>query len=247
MKSGESHWGHKVGVLTPATNVTVEEELWSMRVPSATISTSRIKIDSLDWSATDGMQKFVEGVASRLPETVARLQLKPDSLLLGISSSTLWGGLEGNEKTKRKIKDATGYSMVTPSDAIIAAAKKLNFKTVGVVTPYPSVADERVKRFFGEIGVSVTKQKGMRADNPVAIGEISESDLKRAIQEVDADGVDAIVQLGTDLKMARVASWAEKWLEKPVLSINATTWWHTLRVNGISDKIYGWGALLESE
>jgi maleate isomerase len=29
-----------------------------------------------------------------------------------------------------------------------------------------------------------------------------------------------------------------------VLQINATTYWHALRTNGITDKIYGYGQLL---
>ena len=37
---------------------------------------------------------------------------------------------------------------------------------------------------------------------------------------------------------------AERWLDKPVLQINATTYWHALRTNGITDKVWGYGSLL---
>lgn len=244
MSHEKSHWGHKVGVLTPATNITVENELWHMRVESATVNTSRIKIDGMDWKARNGIQKFVEGVGTRLPETAARLQFKPDALLLGISSSSLWGGLEGNARIKSEIKEITGLNMTTPADAVVAATDLLKLKKVGVVTPFPSLADERVTKFFSEFGVKVLAQRGLRAKNPIAIGEISEDRLRQAIREVDVDGVEGILQLGTDLRMGRVAAEAEGWLGKPVLSVNATTWWHYLRSNGINDKVYGWGNLL---
>ena len=47
--------------------------------------------------------------------------------------------------------------------------------------------------------------------------------------------VDAIVQVGTNLAMARLAGIAEFWLDKPVIAINTATYWHALRANGIID------------
>ena len=49
--------------------------------------------------------------------------------------------------------------------------------------------------------------------------------------------VDAIVQVGTNLAMARLAGVAEFWLDKPVLAINTCIYWWALRQNGIDDKI----------
>jgi maleate isomerase len=57
-------------------------------------------------------------------------------------------------------------------------------------------------------------------------------------------GVDAIVQAGTDLAMADLAGEAERWLGIPVIAINVATYWAALRVNGIQDRIRGFGALL---
>jgi maleate isomerase len=44
--------------------------------------------------------------------------------------------------------------------------------------------------------------------------------------------------------MAQLADAAELWLGKPVLAINAATYWWALRRNGIADPIDGFGALL---
>jgi maleate isomerase len=45
--------------------------------------------------------------------------------------------------------------------------------------------------------------------------------------------------------MARLAGIAEFWLDKPVIAINTATYWWALRQNGIADKVYGFGSLLE--
>ena len=61
---------------------------------------------------------------------------------------------------------------------------------------------------------------------------------------MNQDGVEAIVQCGTNLAMARLAGVAEFWLNKPVIAINTAIYWQALRANGIDDKIEGFGSLL---
>ena len=68
--------------------------------------------------------------------------------------------------------------------------------------------------------------------------------MREAILEVDGPDVDAVIQVGTNLAMARLAGIAEFWLGKPVLAINTCIYWWALRQNGIDDKIDGFGSLL---
>ena len=55
---------------------------------------------------------------------------------------------------------------------------------------------------------------------------------------------DALVQVGANLSMVGLADEAERWLGKPVIAINAATWWMALRENGVNEKVYGVGRLL---
>jgi maleate isomerase len=68
---------------------------------------------------------------------------------------------------------------------------------------------------------------------------------RQAIKDIDGDDVDAIVQVGTNLSMIRLAAAAELFLGKPVIAINTATYWHALRACGIHDKRSGFGSLLE--
>ena len=65
--------------------------------------------------------------------------------------------------------------------------------------------------------------------------------LREKLIELNGNGhdVDAIVQVGTNLSMVRLAAAAELWLGKPVIAINTATYWHALRQNKIMDKIAG--------
>jgi len=113
-----------------------------------------------------------------------------------------------------------------------------------VVTPYMSVADAQVRRFFADCGFEVVSLKGLRCASPVLIAHVSDKELRDAVLEVDGPEVEAVIQVGTNLVMARLAAIAEFWLDKPVLAINTATYWWALRRNGIADKIDGFGSLL---
>lgn len=238
-------WGVKFGLLTPATNLTVEDEYWSMRVDGATISTARIVIDQVDWRAPEDLGRFVEGVKKRIPDAITRvMQAKPDALVLGISISVLWGGLKGNEELKAQVKADTGLTLFTAADAIVAGLAALGAKRVGVVTPYPQLADKAVSDFFSEIGVTVLAQKSLRATSASAIGEIAPADIRQAMRDANVPGAQAIVTLGTDLKISRIAAQAEDWLGLPTVAVNAATWWLALRGMGVQARLDYWGVLL---
>ena len=72
--------------------------------------------------------------------------------------------------------------------------------------------------------------------------------LREKLIELNGNGrdVDAIIQVGTNLSMVRLAAAAEMWLGKPVIAINTATYWHALRQNKITDKIPGLGACWRS-
>ena len=61
------------------------------------------------------------------------------------------------------------------------------------------------------------------------------------MQRLDGDDVDAIVQVGTNLGMAKIAAVAEKSMGKPVIAINTALYWHALRSMGIDDSISNFG------
>ena len=89
--------------------------------------------------------------------------------------------------------------------------------------------------------------KGLKCASPIEMAQIPEATLRDAIKELNEPSVDAILQVGTNLAMARVAGIAEFWLQKPVIAVNTATDWRALRQNGIKDKIQGFGSLLANQ
>jgi maleate isomerase len=84
----------------------------------------------------------------------------------------------------------------------------------------------------------------MRGSNPASYSVLTAQDMIRAMRSIDGDDIEAIVQFGANLPMGRLADEAERWLDKPVISVNVATYWHALRTNGINDRIRGFTRLL---
>ena len=131
------------------------------------------------------------------------------------------------------------------SDACQAALRCYgDIKRIGVLTPYWPVGDENVKKFFEDCGFEVVAIKGLKCESPAMIAQVTEDELREALIELDGHDVEALVQCGTNLAMARLAGEAEKWLQKPVLAINTATYWYAMRANGYDDAIEGFGSLM---
>lgn len=238
-------WRRKFGVIIPSTNTIVEPDFNDMRVPGVTCHHSRIWIRDQNLGDDDAFEALLEQIRIEIEYAVARVMTsQPDYMVMGMSAETFWGGMEGNRRFIRQIKEWSGLDVATGAEACERALQLFGAKRIGVVTPYQPIGDDNVVQFFSEIGFEVVRIKGLRCPTAVAIAHVSEDELRQALLEVDGPDVDALVQAGTNLSMVRLADEAERWLGKPVIAINAATWWFALRQNGITDKIHGRGRLL---
>jgi maleate isomerase len=239
-------WRKKFAVLIPSTNTSVQPEFDGMRPVGVTNHISRIRIPNIPLRNDDDFNKLIELIAGAQMEAVdSAMSCEPDLLVLGISAETFWDGYAASKKLKAELEAHTKLGVSMGSDAVESALKIYGAKRLGVVTPYFPVGDRNVERYFNEAGFEVAKIHGLKCPSPVAIAHVSEAELRDAIQVVNGPDVDAIVQVGTNLAMARLAPEAERWLGKPVIAINTAIYWHALRSVGIADKMSGWGPLLE--
>lgn len=239
-------WRQKFAVLVPSTNTSVQPEFDAMRPAGVTNHISRIRIPNIALNSNEDFDRLIELIASAQDEAVdSAMSCEPDRLVLGISAETFWDGLQASKKLKAHLVEKTRLPVSMGSEACGAALSLWNAKSLAVLTPYQPVGDKNVVRFFEECGFTVKRIKGLKCASPVKIAHVSEAELTASVRELDGDDVDAIVQVGTNLAMARVAAQAEQWLAKPVIAINTAIYWHALRQSGIEDKISGFGSLLE--
>lgn len=236
----------KFGVIAPSTNTSVQPEFDDMRPVGVTNHFSRIVIPDDPVNSDEEFNELVMRIRAATMDAIDAVKTcSPGAMIMGMSAETFWDGKERADTLKAQVEDRAGMPVAMGSDACVAALSKFgDIKRIAVITPYMPIGDEQVRKFFTDCGYDVVQVKGLKCKSPMLIAHESEKTLRDAINEVNDPSVEAIVQAGTNLAMARVGGIAEFWLDKPVIAINTATYWHALRMNGIEDKVQGFGSLL---
>jgi maleate isomerase len=176
----------------------------------------------------------------------AVMTCSPGYVIMGMSAETFWDGAEGADQLHRRMEQRAGCGVGLGSHAVLEALRRYgsDLRRISVITPYMPVGDGMVRRFFEDNGFTIAALEGLKCASPMLIAHESAATLRHAIRRVDGPDVQAIVQVGTNLACAAVATEAERWLGKPVIAINTATYWYALRQNGIFDQVEGYGSLM---
>ncbi len=239
----------RIGVIIPSTNIGVEYDCQRIIPPGVTWHFARFFVSQPDLSSDDMFMAFIDAIRHTIPDALRDIMTcEPSYIMMGMSAETFWGGLEGNVEFEARLRDAIGPTMGLTSGAaaLTAALDAFGAKRVAALTPYQSVGDVQVRRFLEESGYEVTKVVGLKCDSATSIAHTPPREvIDTVLRELDGADVDAIVQAGTNLSGLDIFPTLEKQLGKPVIPINVASIWHALRAQGINDKIYGRGWLLE--
>jgi len=241
-------WRKKFGVIGPSTNTIVQPDFDDLRPVGVTNHYSRIVIQDANAISDETFMAGTVEISENTADAVRGvLSAKPDYLVMGMSAVTFYGGAEGGEEWKRRLEEVAGLSLSIGSEALVKAIQAYgqHIKKVAFLSPYFPVANREVGNYLSDFGYSVVRETCLRCPSWTAIAEVPEQRLVETLKALDGDDVDALLQVGTNLSMVRLAAAAERWLDKPVIAINTATYWHALRANGIEDKGFGFGRLLE--
>ncbi len=240
-------WRHCFGILGPSTNTVVQPDMEAMRPPGVTNHYSRIFTPNATAVSNDSFMAGARLIGQNTLDAVASVMTSaPDSLVMGMSAVTFFGGVAGADAFLRTLQDASGLKASTGSHACHAALQAYGgIRRLAFMSPYFPAANNEVRRYFQEAGYEVVRDLCLQCPSWTAIANIPAATVRDTFRQLDGDDVDAIVQVGTNLSAARLCAAAELWLGKPVVAINTAIYWHALRMNGLADKVAGYGRLLE--
>ena len=237
------------GVLGPSTNTIVQPEFEALRPHGVTNHYSRIFTPNAKAVSNATFLAGAKAIAKGVDDAVKSvLTCEPDYLVMGMSAVTFFGGAEGAEAYQKRVSElAGGMGVSTGALSCIAALEAYGgCKNLAFVSPYFPAMNAEVGQFFSDHGYNIVRDRALECPSWVDIARVTEPTLRDVVcNQLDGDDVDAIIQVGTNLCMAKYAEEAERWLGKPVIAINTATYWHALRTFGITDKVYGFGKLLE--
>jgi maleate isomerase len=236
----------RIAVVVPSTNTTVQPECELLRPRGVTnhIGRSTIKERPLNTEQAffEHMHDMREGIGIAIDQIMTS---GPDHLIVGIALETFWGGVAAADKLQGELATRAGVGISMGSTATVAALNSFGAKRIAVLTPHQPRGDEVVRLYLAEAGFEVVRLKGLKCASPRLIAQVTAEEIRGSLKELDGADIDALVQVGTALPTVAVAAEAERWLGKPVLAINAVTYWDALRRCGIADRVYGCGRILE--
>ncbi len=246
----------KFGLLIPATNTSMEHELWSILLKNqgpnvlkgvglhtANVLTSKQQLKTEE-DLMGFKKQFLGGLRAAVDEA---LLAEPQYLIMGMSLEGFIGGIKEIRAQIVDIEAYSGLSWATWHDAIQAALNKYGAKKIGIMTPFEKKGNESATQMFEELGFEVVSSVGFACANALHIAHIPDWAKEKAILELlanDGNELDAVVQCGTNMSLIDVSEKLEPVVGIPILGINAVTFWYALRENGFEGSLVGAGRLL---
>ena len=231
-----------LGLLVLESDQTIEDEFRAIW-PTAGVALYGARLHN-DANITPETLKAMEGLIA--PTTL----LLPPAVDLSVVAFACTSGamVIGEQRVAALIRTVRPRAAITdPVTAAIAALRASGVRRVGLLTPYTSDINARLRTALIARGLDI----------PV-MGSFNESDDDIVARITPTAILDAIIKLGklsscdgvfvscTSLRVARIVEEAETLIGKPVTSSNHALAWHMLRLAGIDDDIAGFGRLYRS-
>jgi maleate isomerase len=152
---------HKFGLLLPATNTSMEHELWSMILKNegsgaldgiglhtSVVLTPKPQLRSAE-DLSHYKQQFLAGLRTAVDTA---LLAEPQSLIMGMSLEHIIYGLDDIRAVVADVESHTGLPWATWHEAAAAALKAYNAKRIGIITPFDATGNRNATRMFEDMG-----------------------------------------------------------------------------------------------
>lgn len=248
-------FNRKFGLLIPASNTSMEHELWSIifhnqknGLEGVGIHTSSILTPNTRLITESDLQAYKIQFVNALNSTIeSAILAQPEYLIMGMSLEHILYGIDEIKALIQKIEGQYPYCWATWHEAADAALKNYKAKRIGIISPFDAYGNTNAKKMFSDLGYEVVSAFGFACSDAYNIAHIPDSAKEEAILKYLAtpeNKLDAIVQLGTNMSMIKVTERLEPITGIPILGINAVTFWYALRENGFTSPLMKSGRLL---
>ena len=210
----------KVILVVPATNTTMEIEVWSLWP----------EIDELHRVGIPRPMRPI--VASDLPEyrehtlkAVAPYQkIGADIVIYGCTTAGFLAGPEGDREMQQALVQAVGAPAVTTASSMVEAMSRAGVSRPAIVTPYLKPSNDGLIRFLEAKGVSVSTLDSFFFTTTEQYDRVTDTEVLELAEKTGGDGAaDCLFIACTQLPTLSILGVLRERLKKPVLgAIQAT-------------------------
>lgn len=226
-----------VAVLIPVQNSNMQPEYEAMRPEGISNQMYRFDLSEHD--------KVPEAVLRVVPDT---LLCWPDVIIGGNSlEMRIWSEARQAEYRSAFEERAAGVPVVLATDATVAALRTVGAKRVAVLSPMSREYSRSVVDYYEALGFEVPYDTSLLVKTPQEIINMTAEDAIAAYEQLDTDDVDTLLHVGGALGIVSHIEAIEAHFGKPLVSVNAATYWYALRKIGVKEPMPGFGQLLMRE
>jgi maleate isomerase len=242
----------KLGLLIPATNTSMEHELWTViagnrALDGVGLHTVNVVTPRPVFGDAEQLGQYRQDFLAGVRAAVSQAMLaEPDYLIMGMSLEHILHGLAPIRAAMSEIEALAPIGWAAWQDAAAAALRCFGAKRIGLLTPFEQTGNENAARMFSDLGFDVVSTFGFCCAHALHIAHLPDWAKEKAIVECLAtpgNRLDAVVQCGTNMSLLQVTERLEPMLDLPIIGINAALLWYALRENGITAKVPGAGRL----
>ena len=196
------------------------------------------------------MYRFDISDHGRVPDAV--LRVVPDTLLcwpdviIGGNSLEMrdWSNAQQADYRAAFEDRAKDVPVVLATDATVAALKTIGAKRIAVISPMSSEHSRGMKNYYEAQGFEVPCDTSLMVEKSEDIINMTADDAIAAFERIDTDDVDTLLHVGGALGIVSHIEAIEARFGKPLVSVNAATYWYALRKIGVKDPLSGFGRLV---
>ncbi|MBO1002102.1 maleate cis-trans isomerase family protein [Pseudogracilibacillus auburnensis] len=234
-------WRAKIGLIYIASAYSMEVEFYHMAPKGVTTHTTRIALsDQPEHFSIDDLSSLEED-AIRATRLLAQAPL--NVIAFGCTSGSFVNGVKYDRQMINRMENIANIPCTTTMTAVMEATKALQVKHIAIATPYSEEVNKLAHRYFTESGLTVTNITGLGIMNDYEISNLDSNTIYRMAINANTDDADALFISCTGLQAVHMIQELEEDLQKPVITSNQATFWHSLRLSGVGTQIKGFGEL----
>ena len=169
----------RVALIVPSTNTVMEPDLYRHLPDGVTVHTSRMLLEG---SVTIEAEELMLDLY--LPQCARQVgTLRPDVVVFGCTSAGALRGPAYEQQLAEELAQTTGAPTVTIMGAVVAELRRLEVRSVAVLTPYSEEINDTIKESLEASGFTVPYINGMDVKGAFNIAAVTPEEIIAYIEE----------------------------------------------------------------
>ena len=244
---------HRIGLIVPSSNTTMETELPDLlrrqHLGSGhrfSFHSARLRLQQVTPEALARMNESADAAVEMLCDA------RVDAIVYACLVAVMAGGRMCVERTPAQLAArAAGAgqapSVLTSAGALVAALECFSAKRISMIAPYRKALTDQVAATLGECGIRVVQSRSLEVVDNAEVGRLDPAKLLSLAAQMDFSGSDALViSACVQMPSLDVIDQAEQRLGLPVISAATASVFELLRRLEIEPAIPDAGMLLRS-